>query len=209
MRLWYRPGTAAMAPHAALAEIGCDYELVRVGFGEPAAATPDYLRLNPAGRVPTLEDGGLVLTEAAAIMLHLADRFPDARLAPAPGTDGRADVYRWLAYLTNTLQPSFMRFFYPERYVGGAAAGALAAGEARQLSEQFDRLDAELAEREWIAGGGRSAADLFLFMLVRWGRRLDRPAWDRPALRAYWLRLLDRPGVRRMMDEQGLELPAL
>ena len=199
-----------MAPHAALAEIGADYELVAVDFDEPAAAGPDYLRLNPWGRVPTLEDGELVLTESAAIVLHLADRFPQARLAPPPGTRERAELYRWLAYLTNTLQPAFMRFFYPERYVAAACAPELAAAEERALGEHFDWIDGELAGREWLAGGGeRSGADLFLFMLTRWGRRLERPAWERPALRAHFLRLLARPGVARMLDEQGLERPAL
>jgi glutathione S-transferase len=193
-----------MAPHAALAEIGCDYELAAVSFEEPSAAPPEYRRLNPHGRVPTLEDGDLVLTESAAILLHLADRFPAARLAPPPGTAERAELYRWLLYLTNTLQPAFMRFFYPERY------GSDPAREAEALAEHFDLLDRELAGRDWLAGGAeRSAADLFLFMLTRWGRRLEPAAWERPALRAHFERLLERPGVRRMLDEQGLELPAL
>jgi glutathione S-transferase len=192
-----------MAPHAALAEIGCDYEIVDVGFESPSEAPPDYLRLNPQGRVPTLEDGDLVLTESAAILLYLAERFPDARLLPADLHE-RAEAYRWLLFLTNTLQPAFMRFFYPERY------GSDARREADALAEHFDLVDGELAGRCWIAGGDdRSVADLFLFMLTRWGRRLDPPAWDSPALRAHFLRLLERPGVRRMLDEQGLEPPAL
>jgi glutathione S-transferase len=198
-----------MAPHAALAEIGCDYELAEVDFDEPAAAPEAYRRLSPWGRVPALEDGDLVLTESAAILLHLADRFPEARLAPPPGTPERAHFYRWLLYLTNTVQPSFMRFNYPRRYVEPAAAGALKAGEAAALAENLDWIDAQLVGRAWLVGDERTAADLFLFMLVRWCRRLDPPAWDRQALRAHFLRLLDRPGVRRMMDEQGLEPPSL
>ena len=209
MKLWYRPGTAAMAPHAALAEIGCEYELARVDFDEPAAATEEYRRLNPWGRVPTLEDDGLVLTESAAIVLHLADRFPEAGLLPAVGSVERAEAYRWLVFLTNTVQASFMRFFYPERYTDAAGAAALKAHEGEALAAHFDWLDGELAGRDWLVGAERGAADLYLFMLVRWGRRLEPPAWERPALRAYFLRLLARPGVRRMLDEQGLEIPAL
>lgn len=209
MRLHYRPGTAAMAPHMVLAELGVAYELVEVGFDEPAKATEEYLRLNPWGRVPTLEDGPLVLTESAAICLHLADTHPGAGLLPAVGTPERADVYRRLIYLTNTLQPSFLRFFYPERYTDAAGAAAVKAHEATTLAEHFDRLDEELAGREWLAGGSRSVADYFLFMLTRWGRRLDPPAWGRPAVRAHFLRLLERPAVRRMLDEQGLDVPVL
>jgi glutathione S-transferase len=203
MRLHYRPGSAAMAPHTALAEIGCDYELVRVGFDDPAEATEEYRRLNPWGRVPTLEEGDFVLTESAAILLYLAERFPEARLLPPAATRERADTVRWLMYLTNTLQPAFLRFFYPERY------GSDAEREAATLGEHFDWIDAELRGREWLVGEERSAADLFLFMLVRWGRRLEPPAWERPALRAHALRMLARPAVLRMLDEQGLERPEL
>src|SRR6266508_4337567 len=143
LRLHWLPGTAAMAPHAALAEIGVEYELVRVQRDESGQSSPEYLALNPSGRVPTLEDGELVLTEAAA-----------------------------------------------------------------ELREHFTRLEAQLEGRAWLVGEHRTAADLFLFMLTRWGRRLDPPAWDAANLRAHFLRTLALPGVRRMVDEQGLELPA-
>src|SRR5687767_12411567 len=104
MKLYWRPGAASMAPHAALAEIGTDYELVRVEHDAPDDASAEYRRLNPSGRVPTLADGDLVLTESAAILLHLADRFPEGRLAPH---GDRAELYRWLVFLTNTVQPAF------------------------------------------------------------------------------------------------------
>jgi len=200
MRLYWRPGTAAMAPHAALAEVGADYELVEIDR-DTAQSDPEYLALNPTGVVPTLVDGGLVLTESAAILLHLADRFPEARLAPE-GAE-RPHFYRWLVFLTNTLQPAMLRFFYPERY-GDESVARIAAEEA---GRHFDLLDRELAGRAWLVGDGRTAADLFLFMLVRWGRRLEPPAWDRPGLRAYFVRTLALPGVSRMVEEQGLELP--
>ena len=145
-----------------------------------------------------------MLTESAAILLHLADRFPEAGLAPPLGTRERAELYRRLMHLTNTMQPAMMRYFYPERY-GPEGVEELAAAEAQT---EFGRVDAYLEGREWLVGDTRSAADLFLFMVVRWGRRLHPPAWDLPNLRAHWLRTIELPGVRRMMDEQGLEIPA-
>ena len=192
-----------MAPHAALAEIGVPYELVRVVRDETGRSSDDYLALNPSGLIPTLEDGELVLTESAAILLHLADRFPEAGLLPALGTRERSEVYRSLIFLTNTLQPVLLHVLYPERYgTEGVREIAVAAAHGH-----FDRLDASLAGRSFIVGDRRSVADLFLFMLTRWGRRLDPPAWDRPNLRAHFLRTLALPGVRRMVDEQELELP--
>jgi glutathione S-transferase len=187
-----------MAPHAALAEIGVDYELVRIERDE-AQADSGYLALNPLGVVPTLIDGDLVLTESAAILLYLADRYPQAGLAPGD----RAQLYRWLIFMTNTLQTSLLRVFYPERY-GGGDVRRCATTEAES---HFDLIDRTLDGREWLDGEHRTAADLFLFMLTRWGRRLEPPAWSRPRIRAHFLRTLALPGVRRMIEEQGLELP--
>jgi glutathione S-transferase len=196
--LYYRPGSAAMAPHAALAEIGLEYELVLIER-EQAQTDAAYLALNPLGVVPTLVEGDRVLTESAAILLHLADAHPQARLAP----DDRAQFYRWLVFMTNTLQTTMLRFFYPERYGDGDVSDVA----VREAQTHFDLVERELAGREWLVGDHRTAADLFLFMLTRWGRRLEPAAWDRPNLRAHFLRTLELPGVRRMIDEQELELP--
>ena len=200
MRLYGRPGTASTAPHAALAEIGVEYELVHIDR-DTAQTDPAYLALNPTGVVPTLVDGDLVLTEAVAILLYLADRFPEARLAPEG--EERPQFYRWLVFMTNSLQTAMLRFLYPERY-GGEGVARAAAEEA---GRHFDLVDRELEGRDWLVGDRRSAADLFLFTLVRWGRRLEPPAWARDNLRAHFRRTLALPGVRRMVAEQDLELP--
>jgi glutathione S-transferase len=193
-----------MAPHAALAEIGADYRLVEIGRDE-AQADETYRALNPLGVVPTLveEAQGLTLTESAAILLYLGDRFPESQLAPLD----RAGYYRWLVFLTNTVQTAMLRFFYPERY--GDDEDSIGAAGARDAGEAFDILDRALEGGTWLAADHRTGADLFLFMVTRWGRRLDPPAWDRPNLRRHFLATLELPGVRRMMDEQGLEVPLL
>ena len=169
--------------------------------GQWAAA---YRELNPWGKVPTLEDGNFVLTESAAICLYLADKFPDARLVPPVGTRARADLYRWLLWLSNTVQETQLRHFYPDRYGG---AGVKEAADAA-LSSHYDRIDDHLSSREWVVGDERTVADFFLFMLTRWGRNLEPAAWDRPRLRAHWLRSLELRGPRTALKEQGLELPA-
>ena len=116
LRLHYIPGTAAMAPHAALAEAGADYTLVLVEEDDRGQRPSAYLALNPWGQVPTLEDGDLVLTEAVAIMLHIADRFPEAGLGAPVGTRARSELYRWLSYLSYAVQTTYMHWFYPERF---------------------------------------------------------------------------------------------
>jgi glutathione S-transferase len=205
LRLHYVPGTAAMAPHAALAEAGADYTLVLVAADEYEPRPSAYLAVNPWGQVPTLEDGDLVLTEAAAIMMHIADRFPAAGLSAAVGTRSRSELYRWLAYLSTEVQQAYLRWFYPARFTtdSNGVAGVKAAAEAA-LRRHVEWADAQLAGRAWVVGDERSAADIYLFMLTRWGRRLEPPAWDSPHLGAHFTRMLERPGVRRMMTEQGL-----
>ena len=203
MRLHYAPGSAAMAPHATLAEIGVRHELVLVERDAEGRPQPDYFALNPWGKIPTLEDGDFVLTESAAICLYLAEKFPDARLAPAAGTRRRAELYRWLLWLSNTVQMTQLRHFYPHRY---GTEGVKEAADA-ELAAHYDLIDAHLGGREWLVGEERTVADFFLFMLVRWGRNLEPAAWDRANLRAHFLRALDLRGPRAAIEEQGLQLP--
>jgi glutathione S-transferase len=203
MRLHYMPGSAALAPHMTLAEIGVPYELVFAERDEGGRPTEEYLRLNPWGKVPTLEDGDFVLTESAAICLYLAEKFPDAGLLPPAGTRERAEVYRWLLWLSNTVQMTQLRHFYPERY-GTDGVQEIAD---RELGEFYDLIDRHLEGREWVVGAERTVADFFLFMLTRWGRFLEPAAWDRPNLRGHWLRALELRGPRTALDEQGLPLP--
>jgi len=193
-----------MAPHATLAEIDVPYKLVRVERDADGQWSAAYLELNPWGKIPTLEDGDFVLTESAAICLYLADKFPDARLVPTVGTRARADLYRWLVWLSNTVQETQLRHFYPDRYGG---AGVKEAADAA-LAQHYDHIDSHLTAREWLVGDERTVADFFLFMLTRWGRNLEPAAWDRPNLRAHFLRALELRGPRAAIEEQGLELPA-
>jgi glutathione S-transferase len=205
LTLHYIPGTAAMAPHAALAEAGAEYTLVLVVEDEAGRRPSTYFALNPWGQVPTLEDGRLVLTESVAIMLHLADRFPKAGLGAPVGTRARSELYRWLSYLSYDVQATHMHWFYPERFTtdpeGAAAVRACATATLRRHVEW---IDAELATRPWLVGEERTAADLYLFMVTRWGRRHEPPLWEPPNLRHHFDRLLKRPGVQRMMEEEEL-----
>ena len=97
--LFYFPRNASLAPHFMLEEIGAPFELRLVDRKSEGQKDPDYMKLNPMGRIPTLVDGELVLFESAAICLHLADMHPEAGLVPALGTAQRAHCYKWLMFL--------------------------------------------------------------------------------------------------------------
>ena len=127
-RLHYYPGNASLTPHMLLHEIGAPFELVLVDRRRDAHKDAAYLSLNPMGRNPTLEDGTLVLSETAAIALHLCDRHLPAGLAPPLASPERAAFYKWLIFLTNTIQAEQSVYFYPERHTAEPAAVPGAGG---------------------------------------------------------------------------------
>lgn len=211
--LHYYPGNASFAPHVLLNEIGAPFELRLVDRTRNAHKAADYLALNPNGLIPVLQQGDDVLYEAAAICLHLADSHPDAALAPPLGSPARAQFYKWLVWLTNTLQATLIHYFYPERLVDpGNADGAAqikAHCEAR-VGECLAQIDAQLAAHggPWLLGDAYSAADAYAFMLCRWTRGFaTRPARDHPHIGPYLKRMSARPAVAKTIAAEKLPQP--
>lgn len=205
--LYYSPATASMAPHILLREIGVPHELVLTDTEVGAHKRPEYLRLNPHGRVPTLVDGETVIFEAAAICLYLCERHPEAGFAPGIGSPARGDFLRWMVYLTNTVQADLMLYFYPDRYVSPAHADAFKATVIDRLAEMFARIDVSLVESPYLLGDAISAADIYLFMLSRWTRNATRKARDLPHLGALLARVMARPAVREAYAIEGISEP--
>jgi len=205
--LYYFPGNASLLPHMMLREIGAPLELRLVDRSKNAQKSPEYLKLNPNGRIPVLIDGDLVLYETAAIALHLVERHPEAGLAPAPGARERSLFYRWMVHLTNTPQAEYRAWFYPEHVADPAAAPVVKAAAGERLNGMFDRIADQLGAGPWLLGERFSAADLFLFMLMRWGRAMPRPPRTLPALGALAERVLARPAVQQALAAEGLEAP--
>jgi glutathione S-transferase len=133
MKLYFSPGNANLAPHMILEEIGLPFELVVVDRAKNEQLSPEYLKLNPSGRIPVLVDDDLVLFETAAICLHLADTHPQANLVPALGTQQRAQLYKWLMYMTNTLQAELLTYFYPDRLCDDANTATQIKAKAEKL----------------------------------------------------------------------------
>lgn len=213
-QLHYYPGNASMAPHMLLEEIGAPFELVLVDREHDAHKSATYLQLNPNGLIPVFVDGDLVLYESAAICLHLADNSPGAHLVPVFGTTARAHCYKWLVWMSNTLQTSLMVYFHPERWLdAGNTAGAaeLKAQAERRVGPLLDQLDAELARHGglWLMGTDYSVLDPFCLMLCRWTRGFTAtvPARDRTHLGPYLGRMLERSAVQRALATEQLTSP--
>ena len=214
LNLHYYPSTASMVPHIVLEELGVTYQRTLVDRTVDAHKKPDYLKLNPNGSIPVLTDGDLVLYETAAIVLHLCDTHAQAGLVPEVGSAARAHFYKWLMWLTNTLQAALMIYFYPERWLAAdnvAGQAELKRRAERKVAELLAQLDAELARHggDWFLGEHYSALDAYIFTMCRWTRGFanERPARAWPHLGPYLQRMLGRGAVQRVLAAEALSEP--
>lgn len=213
MQLHYYPGTAAMIPHIVLEELGVPFERVLVDRAQDRHKEPAFLKLNPNGLLPVLTDGDFVLYETAAIVLHLCDTHPAAKLAPAVGTPERAHFYQWLMWCTNTLQTSLIAWFYPERWVkeGNAEGAAQVKAKAQEkIGGLVDQLDALVARNggPWVLGREYGALDAYVFTLCRWTRNFQSgKARERTHLGPYLQRMSERAAVQRVFAAEKLSAP--
>ena len=143
--LYTAPGAAGFVVHWLLIELGVPHELRLLDFAAKEQKSAEYLKLNPAGVVPTLVLDGRTLTEAAAIVMTLADLHPEAVLAPAIATQDRAGYYQWMFFMANTLQPPFRAWWYPTEPAGEANVDAVKLAARERIETAFSRVDAHLA----------------------------------------------------------------
>jgi glutathione S-transferase len=177
-----------------LEETGCDYETVVLGYGESMKG-PDYLAINPMGKVPAIRHGETVVTEGAAICAYLADAFPDAGLAPPPGNPKRGPYYRWLFFAAGPVEAA----------VTAKSLGLLAPPDKAMMAgygtfdSVIDALERAIAPGPYICGDQFTAADVYVGSQIGWGMMfgsIDR----RPAFEEYFARLSDRPAARRARE---------
>jgi glutathione S-transferase len=191
LTLYLSPGSSSMAPHIALHEIGVDFESRWISFAKREQYAPEYLALNPEGKVPTLLVDEHPLTEVAAILYYLARRFPEARLFPAGDLEAEAQVISWMSFIASTVHPA--------RRIG-----------VDRWKEVFRIAEQRLGRREW-AVGRYSIADIHLFRLFwRFFNALHPAATDVPGLAAHYDRMMARPAVQRVLEIEsavGYQLP--
>lgn len=200
MKLYFSPGTCALADHIVLAWIGKPYEVQKVSREE--RQQPAFLKLNPGGQVPVYEENGWVLTQNSAILNYLADRFPEAKLGGDGSIRGRAEVNRWLAFVNSDVHPAFKPMFGGAQYLEDPALIEKAKENARKnLRKLFERLDAQLAGRDWLVGA-RSIVDPYLFVTLRWakGQNVDLSGLDH--LARFFKQMENDAGVKKALAEQ-------
>jgi len=210
MKLFYAPGTSSLAPHIVLEEVGAPFELSRIDFAANQQNSPEFLRINPKARVPTLVDGDWVLTETPAILRYIAARHPAAGLWPWDPRE-EARCAEWLNWLSSTIQVTFGRVLRAARYASSASAVEEVAATGRKACQElWQAVDQKIGRGPWAIGERYSVADSLLLVCWTWGRgRLafdmthDFPNWTEHARR-----LAARPAVQRAFASEGLTLPA-
>lgn len=193
-KLYWAPNTGAFAPEVLMDLAGAPYEKIAVDWDAKEQHGAAFRKLNPMGQIPVLIlPDGTLMTESAAMAQHLADRFPEARLAPAPGSAARAVFDRWLFFLAVNAYGADLRYYYPDRFtsdpVGVAGVRQAAEDELRRLC---GLLEEPLTPGPFFGGAAFSALDLYLLMITDW----YPPVQDRPVIARLRKELLAHPVIR-------------
>ena len=202
MKLYTKPGACSLADHIALQWTGAPFEAQVVSREQ--RRQPDFLALNPDGAVPVLQNGDWVLTQNAAILNYIADKFPEAKLGGDGSPESRAEVNRWLAFVNSDLHPAFKPIFGSTSYLGDQALIEKSQDNARkQLRGMFERADAQLAGKDWLTGA-RSIVDPYLFVVTQWAKKTGVDLSGLDNLARFDARMAADPGGQAAMKAEGL-----
>jgi glutathione S-transferase len=204
MKLFYAPGSCALASHIALEEAGADFTPVRLDFSKNEQTKPDYLAINPKGRVPALATDRGTLSENVAILAYVAQRYPEAKLAPANDPFAFAAVQAFNAYLAATVHVAHA---HGRRGYRWASEQSSFDDMKRKLPESmgacFDLIEREMFKGPWVMGEAYTICDPYLFTVAEWieGDGLDPKRF--PKVHDHRTRMYDRPAVKRALAAQG------
>ena len=203
LKFYYAPHTCALASHIALEQAGAEYETVRVEFATNDQRKPEYLAINPKGRVPSLVTHRGVLTETPAILMFICQSYPNARLAPLDDVFALAQVQSFNSYLCSTVHVAHAHRMRGYRWADDPAAIAEMQRKAPQaVGECFELIEREMIKGPWVMGDTYSICDMYLFTLSQW---LEADGVDLKKLTKvvdHRRRMSEHPVVRRVVAEE-------
>jgi glutathione S-transferase len=202
VKLFYFPGSCSLASHIALAEAGAAYEAVRVDLRGGEQRAPEYLAVNPKGRVPALITDRGILTETPAILAFIAQSFPAAALAPLEDPFAFACVQAFNTYLASTVHVAHAHGARGYRWADDPAAIAEMSRKTPEvMADCFALIEAEMFEGPWVMGEAYSICDPYLFTLAGWLERDHVDPARFPRVLDHRNRMAERPAVRKVLAE--------
>ncbi|WP_196140330.1 glutathione S-transferase family protein [Aliikangiella sp. G2MR2-5] len=206
-QLYYYPNNASLAPHFLLHHMELEYELLLVDKKSNSQKSEEYLKLNPAGRIPTLVVNKKPIFESSAICIHLCESHSEFGLIPLLGDPLRPLFFQWLAFLNNTLQAELMVYYYPHRHINDekCIAKVVAAQEDR-IADALAIIDSQLEKNSYLLGDKLSACDYFLFMLSEWSLPVKSSPLTFKNLQPYLQRLSELPSIKAVCAIEAIDL---
>ncbi len=209
-KLYSRTGAGSAAVEALLSELAAPYELIDVPRNADKSIPDWFKKINPRGEVPALGlPDGSVMMESAAMMIYLADAFPDKGLAPALTSPARAHYLRWMIYLAAAPYQTDLRMYYPHRYSTDLAhADAIKAKAIVDLNTDFDILAEGLGQGPYLLGDSFSAADIYAAMLLCWSEDVNRLFARHANLKQLYNRVAARPKTKSVWVRNEMPVAA-
>jgi len=202
MKLYYSPGTCALACHIVLEWIGKPYDLQKVNIHNPKS--PELLKVNPQGAVPVLEVDGWALTQNLAIMNYLADSCAEAQCFGDGSAKQRAEINRWLGFLNSDLHTAFKPLFGSTAYLSDPAAIDQTKDNAsKTIVRMLTTVNEHLEKQDYLTPT-HSTADAYLYVILRWVKSLKIDIAALPALARFIARMEADSGVQKALAAEGL-----
>ncbi len=198
MKLYFSPGACSLSPHIVLREAGLPFQLEKVDLkAHKTAGGADFYAVNPKGYVPALQlDDGQVLTEGAAIVQYIADRKPESKLAPAAGTMERYRLQEWLTFISTELHKAYSPLFK------ATTPDETKLAQKDLIGRRLDFVAKHLDGKQYLMGDVFTAADAYLFTILRWSKGVNVDLGKWPTLPPYIDRISARPAVAAAMEAE-------
>ena len=203
MKLYYAMGTCALASHIALEEAGAEYSTAKISFAANEQRSPEYLAVNPKGRVPSLVTDRGVLTETPAILAFIAQSFPKANLAPIDDPFAFAEVQAFNSYLCSTVHVNHAHSPRGSRWAEDPAAlESMKKKVPETMGASFDLIESKMLRGPWVMGDTYTICDPYLFTMSEWleGDGVDLSRL--PKVIDHRNRMYERPAVRKAIAEE-------
>ena len=208
LKLYYATGTCALATHIALEEAGAPYEAVRVDFASQAQRKPEYLAVNPKGRVPALVTENGTLTETPGLLLFVAQRFPSTELAPLSDPFALAQVQEFNSYLCATVHVAHAHGRRGARWADDAGAiEAMKRKVPATMTECAELIEQKLLKGPWVMGEQYTICDPYLFTIGTWLEGDGVDTGKLPRVIEHRRRMLARPAVQKAVAAEGTQIP--